>query len=114
MLTPTQRQQVLDAFAQCPLPLYLRLAYNESRRWTSYSPAVDTSLPPTLPGLIGVFMNRLIRVHGQRLVEHACMYIAVARDGVSFSELEDLLSLDDDVLNDVFQYWYAAFCVPPP
>lgn len=33
------------------------------------------------------------------------MYIALARDGLSFTELENLLSLDEDVLNDVFQYW---------
>lgn len=62
-------------------------------------------LPTSLRALIEVMIARLVRVHGRRLVEHACMYITLARDGLSFAELEHLLSLDDDVLNDVFQYW---------
>eukprot|EP00047_Mylnosiga_fluctuans_P019195 m.80006 g.80006 ORF g.80006 m.80006 type:complete len:2206 (-) comp8022_c1_seq1:60-6677(-) len=102
-LLPAQRKVILDGFKQCRSPLYLRLAYNESRTWASYT--TDFKLPASVRDLIQVFFGRLMRVHGTKLVQHALMYITLARDGLSFVELEHLLSLDDDVLNDVFQYW---------
>jgi NACHT domain- and WD repeat-containing protein len=37
-------------------------------------------------------------------VFHALAYITAAKSGLSESELEDLISLDDKVLDDVYQY----------
>lgn len=37
-----------------------------------------------------------------------------ARNGLSESELEDILSCDDDVLNDVYQYWKPPLRRLPP
>ncbi len=108
-LTAAQRQEVMKGFAASSSPLYLRLAYQESLKWPSYLPESETRLPSTLRGLIEQMFSRLARVHGKKLLQHACMYIALARDGLSFSELENILSLDDDVLNDVFQYWFVLF-----
>ena len=41
--------------------------------------------------------------HGWLLVSHALAYVTAARSGVSESELEDLISLDDKVLDDIYQ-----------
>jgi hypothetical protein len=41
-------------------------------------------------------------------------YIFAARNGLSESELEDILSCDDDVLNDVYQYWNPPLRRLPP
>lgn len=38
----------------------------------------------------------------------------LGRNGLSEAELEDLLSLDDDVLNDVYQFWTPPIRRLPP
>jgi hypothetical protein len=42
--------------------------------------------------------------HGWPLVSHALAYVTAAKNGVSETELEDLISLDDKVLDDIYQY----------
>ena len=42
------------------------------------------------------------------------LVVAAARNGITESEMEDLLSLDDDVLNDVYQYWTPPTRRLPP
>ena len=37
-------------------------------------------------------------------VQRAFGYLSAAKNGLTELEMEDLLSLDDDVLNDVFEY----------
>jgi hypothetical protein len=41
--------------------------------------------------------------HGVVLVERALSYLYTAREGLIWQELYDLLSLDDDVLDDVYK-----------
>ena len=47
-------------------------------------------------------------MHGKYLVSHALGLITASKHGLSDAEMDDLLSIDDEVLNDVYQYW-----VPP-
>lgn len=42
---------------------------------------------------------------GKILVSHALGYISASKSGLKEPELEDLLSLDDIVFNDVYQFW---------
>lgn len=42
---------------------------------------------------------------GKILVSHALGYISASKSGLKEPELEDHLSLDDIVLNDVYQFW---------
>lgn len=42
---------------------------------------------------------------GKILVSHALGYISASKSGLKQPELEDLLSLDDIVFNDVYQFW---------
>jgi hypothetical protein len=46
--------------------------------------------------------------HGPELVRATLSFITLAKDGVSETELSELLSLDDDVLASVYEWW-----VPP-
>lgn len=39
------------------------------------------------------------------LVSHALGYISASKSGLKEPELEDLLSLDNIVFNDVYQFW---------
>jgi len=47
-------------------------------------------------------------------VSHALSYLTASRNGLSDAELEDILSLDDTVLNDVFQHWLPPLRRLPP
>ena len=113
-LTSEQKQTVLAAFQWCPLPLYLKLAFDEACRWKSYTPAAETALATTVRDLINALFERVERLHGNTLVGHALAYVTASKNGLSEPELEDLLSLDDDVLNDVYQYWTPPVRRLPP
>ena len=113
-LLPAQKKYVMDAFMKCQLPLYLKLAFDEAVRWKSYSPPDDTKLAANVQDIINALFDRIERVHGKVLVRHAFAYITASKNGLTESELEDLLSLDDTVLNDVYQYWTPPVRRLPP
>ena len=109
-----QKNYVMDAFQKCPLPLYLKLASDEALRWKSYTTDTDIHLQGTVREIIDGLFERLERRHGKLLVSHALAYITASKNGLTEPELEDLLSLDDEVLNDVYQYWTPPIRRLPP
>lgn len=113
-LTSLQRQKVLNAFNNCQLPLFLKLAFDEACRWKSYIPDTETCLPSTIREIIQSLFERLERIHGRMLTSRALAYISGSKNGLTGSEQEDLLSLDDEVLNDVYQYWTPPVRRLPP
>ncbi|EDO47107.1 predicted protein, partial [Nematostella vectensis] len=113
-LQPAQRNEVMISFKECPLPLYLKLAFDESCRWKSYTPMQDADLAPNITDIIRALFDRVERIHGKTLVSHSLGYITASKNGLTEPELEDLLSLDDDVLNDVYQYWTPPIRRLPP
>ena len=58
-----------------------------------------------LSGLIDMLFQRLETKYGKVFVHHALGYITASKNGLSVSELEDILSCDDDVLEEIFFYW---------
>ena len=58
--------------------------------------------------------ERIENSHGKTLVSHAFGYITASKSGVSEAELEDLISLDDKVLNDIYQYHLPPVRRIPP
>jgi len=113
-ITPQQREVVAESLAKCSLPLYIRLVFNEAKTWNSSTLSSDIILPPTIHEMIDQLFARLERQHGKRLVSHALGYVSASKLGLSETELEDLLSLDDYVLEDVFQYWLPPIRRLPP
>lgn len=97
-----QRKQVLDKFDSCGLPLYLKLAFEETRRWTSYTKGVE--LASSVKGIIRDLYRRLASEenHGKMLVSRSLGYIAATRGtaGLSEDEIIDILSADTDVFQD--------------
>eukprot|EP00301_Raphidiophrys_heterophryoidea_P023519 c7378_g1_i1.p1 GENE.c7378_g1_i1~~c7378_g1_i1.p1 ORF type:complete len:2037 (-),score=525.73 c7378_g1_i1:323-5599(-) len=109
-LTDEQCALVMQAYSSCPLPLYLRIVFQMTLGWASSTvPAPhepNTALfAPSIPLLLRDLFDGLCRIHGKILVHHALGYLTLARHGLSRAELEDILSLDDEVLNDVFEWW---------
>jgi len=103
-LQPSQRQEVLDRFAANGLPLYLKLAFEEARRWPSWQAEATPSvtLAPDIPGLLRDLFARLEQPqhHGAVLVSHALGYLAAGRHGLTEDELLDVLSADKEVMID--------------
>ncbi len=99
-LQADQRRQLVRSFEACPRPLYLKLAFDEARRWRSYDAAQPLS--PDVPGIIGDLFARLSddANHGGVMVERSLGYLAAARNGLTEDELLDLLSADETVMRD--------------
>ncbi|XP_066285694.1 NACHT domain- and WD repeat-containing protein 1-like [Branchiostoma lanceolatum] len=104
-LTDKQREVILSAFSHCRQPLFLKVAFDEARRWKSYTPESELRVAQSARAAINLLYERLEVQHGTIFVSHTLGYIAAARKGISEHELEDVLSLDDEVLDDVYQYW---------
>ena len=113
-LIPAQKETVLKAFQECPLPLYLKLSFDQACRWRSYTPANETALASNVKDVVNDLLDQVERRHGTLLVSHALAYITASKNGLTEPELEDILSLDDEVLNDVYQYWTPPFRRLPP
>jgi len=113
-LQPQQRDEVLTKFRGCPYPLYLKLAFEEARRWKSFDPTGVTrpvvatgeqgvsspGLSPDIPGILKDMFARLEaeRNHGRMLVSRALGYLAASRHGLTEDELLDVLSADTEVM----------------
>ena len=94
-LTSQQRELVTDSLKQCSLPLYTRLLYENAILWRSYDDV--SALPVSVRGIIEALFERLEKAHGHLFVTRALGYMTASKNGLSDSELEDVLSLDDEV-----------------
>mgnify|MGYP002804446735 FL=1 len=102
-MTSSQKHYVTETFKKCSLPLFVKLAFDEVLRWKSYSSEDECVLRTTVRAAIASVFEKLEYRHGKLLVSHALSYITQSRNGISDLEMEDLLSLDDVVLNDIYQ-----------
>jgi tetratricopeptide (TPR) repeat protein len=104
-LNTDQEQTMLAKFTVQGLPLYLRLAAGEARRWRSFDPpqVERTPLPETIPLLLEAILMRMEVPAwlGRVLVGHTLGNLAAARFGLSEDELLDLLSRDEAVRAEI-------------
>jgi hypothetical protein len=100
-LRPHQRAEVLRAFGVLGLPLHLRLAFEEARRWPSWAPVLPGSLADDVAGLVGQLLDRLRLEHGDVLLAVALGCLAAARNGLTEDEELDLLSANRGVDREV-------------
>ncbi|XP_023244232.1 NACHT and WD repeat domain-containing protein 2-like [Centruroides sculpturatus] len=113
-LSSYQWSIVQSAISKCTLPIFVKLVYAEVIRWKSYTRISSNSLAYTVMDSIMKLFDRIETQHGKLLVFHALAYITASRNGLSESELEDLISLDDIVLDDVYQYHLPPVRRIPP
>ena len=107
-LQTAQREEVLEKFAQSGCnPLYLKLAFEEARLWTSYQSQEELTV-----GVSGIIQDNMINrlkhegKHGEMLVSHALGYLAASHYGLAEDELVDLLSRDLQVYDWFFRQSY--------
>ena len=102
-LQPHQTAEVLARFAEGGLPLYLRFAYQEARHWRSFDEPARTRLASGIQGIIrDNLFDRLGRddQHGLMTVARVLGYLACSKNGLSESELLDVLSTDHEVMEE--------------
>jgi WD40 repeat protein len=101
-LEPEQREKVLTGFSKSGLPLYLRLAFEEARRWRSFEAAEKCAVGDDVGSMIDVLFNRLTEEsnHGPIIVNRSLGFLAVARYGLTEDEMLDVLAADDEVWRD--------------
>ena len=103
-LTNFQWRCVANAFDHCTLPIFCKLVLQEVCRWTSYNGPEKTSLKTNVQDSVFQLFERVENKHGWMLVSHALAYLTASRNGISEPEIEDLISVDDRVLDDIYQY----------
>ncbi len=91
------------------LPLFMKLVFDIISIWRSYD-SIDEHLNELkdVDDCIRYLFKRLEVTHNTVLFSRALCYMTACRSGISQNELEDVLSLDDDVLKSVFQHY-----IPP-
>lgn len=104
-ITTKQRELVEKAFISCPQPLFLKLIFDQARTWQSYLDEDHLFVSSSVQEAFLHFYTNLEVQFGQVLVEKSLGYFTAAKGGLTESELEHVLSLDDEVLNDIYQYW---------
>ena len=99
-----QWRVVANAVAMCSLPIFCKLVFAEICRWHSYTKPQDTYLKHNVMDSIFLLYEKVEAKHGWLLVSHALAYVTAGKSGVSETEVEDFISLDDKVLDDIYQY----------
>jgi len=98
-----QKKEILEKFKLSGLPLYLKLAFEEARKWKSYTEEVN--LEPNTQGILNALFDRLSKDenHGAMMVSRSLGYLAAAKNGLTEDELIEVLSNDKEVYDDFTQ-----------
>lgn len=107
-ITPYQTELIMKAFATCQQPLFLKLLLDDARQWKSYTKPSGLELLTSIQAAINQLFETLEEKFGRVFVRGALGYLTCGKDGLTGVELEDVLSCDDEVLNEVY-----AFHDPP-
>lgn len=110
-LSEEQRMFIRDMMKEKTeiLPLFMKLIFDIVSTWHSYD-----SIHPEFKRLKSVddciryLFNYLQTIHNPLLFRRALCYMTACRNGISQNELEDVLSLDDEVLKSVYEHY-----IPP-
>ncbi|VDH90321.1 Hypothetical predicted protein [Mytilus galloprovincialis] len=113
-LTQEQGDLLYKSYDQCPVPLYLNLCFLKASQWTSYMDVSSIQLYQTVREAINGLFAKLEKLHGYDFVSKTLGYLTAAKLGLTETELEDILACDDDVLNDVYEYWTPPIRRLPP
>ena len=104
-----QWKQIQNAFRNCSSPLFVNLVFEKVLKWKS-NEFKDTHLGISADQIVRQVFDDVEQRFGKALVCKILGYLSASKTGLSESELEDILSLDDEALNNVF---ITLGCYPP-
>lgn len=101
-LQPQQKDFLLRHFKANPHPIYMDLTIKEALTWCSYTKIDDDHVPTTAEDAVSRVLDRLETKYGLKLVQDTVSYLVLSESGLTETELTDVLSCNDEVLQDVF------------
>ena len=104
-LTDFQEEVARKIVSKCSSPLYLKLVLEQMVQWKSYTVVDEASFGVSVKQMANVLFETLETKHGRILVQHTFAFISASRRGISETELEDVLSCDEQVLDELFSLW---------
>lgn len=109
-----QTEVVKKALQACNEALYVKLVFDQIRLWRSFTTSTELSIKTTINEMIGDTFFRVEMAHGKVLVGAAMAYVTASKNGLGETEVEDLISIDETVLNDIYQYHLPPVRRIPP
>ncbi|WHY58636.1 tetratricopeptide repeat protein [Peribacillus simplex] len=97
-LQPQQRLYLLQQFRHCPTPLYLKLAFEQARKWHSWEN--ENKIEPSVRGIINGFLEQLENKHGEVLTSTALSLLAVSSQGLSEQEWLSLIYKNRKIIRE--------------
>lgn len=102
-LTEVQTNAVINSFSKDRNPFVVTEVSNMATKWSSwYEPDITGSLPDVVPVSIESIIEQKLmsieEVYGRDIVSTLCIYITLARYGLTEVELMDVMSANDEVL----------------
>ena len=88
-------------------PLHIKVLFDIVSKWTSYEKVDEDAFSGcvTIKETIKYLFKRYETLYGKVLFSHCIFYLTQFEyNGISEDELEDILSIDDPVLTECFQY----------
>ncbi|ELU08908.1 hypothetical protein CAPTEDRAFT_127278, partial [Capitella teleta] len=113
-ITSPQTELVKTALEHCSLPLYARIICDQIHRWKSFDLPDKLLIESTIQGAINKHFEMMEIKLGKHIVKHSLSYLTSVRYGISEVEMEHVLSLDDVLLNEVYEYWKPPIRRIPP
>ena len=103
-LTKNQMTKLQSIFKESAHAIHLKMVMDSALKWRSYTDVDASEIPKTANEAIRALFRQLEKRFGEKLISSCLGYITVMTGGITEVELEDLLSCNDDVLNEVFMY----------
>ncbi len=103
-LTQDQTDLVRKSFSTSKQPLLLKLLLDNAKLWNSYTQVEDITLLPSVCDAIKKLFSNLEIKYGKVFISNTLGYITCSPGGLSNIEMEDVLSCDNSVLSEVYQY----------
>ena len=103
-VSKSQMNVFRNAFNLCSYPMYVHLLADKARTLASVDSVDD--IPLDIKAAINHFFDKLENRYGTTLVARSLGYLVESVTGLSDCEMDDLLSLDDVVLNSVYQTYH--------
>ena len=86
-------------------PLYVKLIFDIISKWTSYTEIKEDFLRCfSIDDCVEYIFETMEQDFGKLLVSRCLFYLSSSESGISSVELEDVLSLDDELLFEVFEF----------
>ncbi|XP_013379764.1 NACHT domain- and WD repeat-containing protein 1-like [Lingula anatina] len=102
-----QKEAIMQAFRENRNLFLLKLLLDKAKLWKSYTSPEFLLVTPDIDGAVLGGVELLELKHGSQLIKNVVSYITLSGLGVTEQELHDLLSCNDEVMQEVYEL-YAA------